>query len=272
MILVFCTLASLLFQPAMASLVIAVYSNDQIYLASDSLSVMSGYETNKESHLNSKKIFKVSSNCCASITGAFGAEFVNVSSNQKFGLDLPGALGHACDDACKTTNNLEERINNIIGQFSDNHSQFIRLECYAGKRTNGVEGTRVCFWGYDTAKDRFFGSSYLFDWTNDVVASQAFDSKHIDRYYIGIQGEDNFLPSVIINNGANIKLRSAGFSKTLQDLNSTNSVSDQQMVSLIIEMFQLHKKYACQLSSDKGWIDEPYLIFKITKNSVVELN
>ncbi len=237
-------------QLAAGSLVIAIYSNQQIFLGSDSLSVVSGNGTNIESRNISQKIFTVSSNCCASITGCYGSEFsiTHNQSHQGFRVDLANTLGQICSSA----NGSDNDISNIVNQFSKNYIQFIQLEQTARKSADDIDSTRVCFWGYDSKEDRFWGSSYVFHWTNDVAISQAFDSKQINGFYIGIQGEDKFLPSVIRADGSNINLRSSNFSETLQHLNSTGGVADQDMVNMILEMFQLHKKYAHQLSSEKG--------------------
>jgi hypothetical protein len=49
-------------------------------------------------------------------------------------------------------------------------------------------------------------------------------------------------------------------------------MSEEDIVQFMLEMFRLHKKYAATFSSDKGLIDEPYVVYKITKEKIAKIH
>jgi hypothetical protein len=95
---------------------------------------------------------------------------------------------------------------------------------------------------------------------------------------LAFQEEQNFLPALITplitptgSQDSLAPLRSSDFSVTIVGLFAGIPMPQERMVSCLLEMFRLHKLYAATFTNDKGWIGEPYVIYKITKTGVEQI-
>jgi hypothetical protein len=273
--LLLCSLLTIFpYHSLMASLVICIYNNNELYVASDSCStVVPKIETinSPVMQFQTKKIFKVTDTCCVSITGDFGMSLSNQITGQMSKIFLPNGLETVCSNLNLAAEPLQSDIATVISRFNVRYSDYVNQALATGGNSKDINGTRICFWGYDGSTHEFFGSSCYFNGTNDIILEAAFDSASSPNY-IGLQGEDAFLPSVIRGPEKFAELHSNEFSKTIKDIYRGTPVSEASMMNCILEMFHLHKTYAAQMSSDKGWIGEPYVIYKITDKGLVNIH
>lgn len=272
-VLMCCLLILFPYHSLMASLVICVYQNNELYVASDSCSTIvpkAGTTDVPVTHFQSKKIFKVADTSCVSITGGFGNSLTDQNNGQTSVVFLPNELENICNNLNSKTGQLQSDIATTVLRFNMRYSNYVNHALAAGVNNKDIDGTRICFWGYDDSTRVFFGLSCFFQGTNSMVLEPAFDSASTP-VYIGIQGEDTFLPSIIREPDKFAELRSDEFNKTIRDISAGIPVSEERMINCILKMFYLHKTYAAQLSSDKGWIGEPYVIYKITDKDLVKI-
>lgn len=257
---------------ACGSLVVCACRSDAMFLASDSLTAVTGNVSELE-HLGphtSSKIFKVTDTCCAAVTGGFGHFFTQKNAGIAFRVYLPDALEAICKNVSTAQIPLSNAMSAVTAQFGMAHANYIHWGTKAGLRPEDIEPTRLSFWGYAKLEKRFFGASCLFAGTNDVILTRQFDSSQTP-VYIAVQGEGTFLPSVIRDPDRLPNLRSNEFSRTVKDFYSLNPVSEERMVNFLLEAFEMQKKYASQFSSDKGWIGEPYVIYRINTEGITKI-
>ena len=82
------------------------------------------------------------------------------------------------------------------------------------------------------------------------------------------QGETHFLPALLYNDlKPLVHLKSDEFNGIYESIMSEVPITDAQAISCILQLFSFHKTYASTNFTDKGQIDDPYVIFKITKES-----
>jgi hypothetical protein len=273
--LLLCSLLTIFpYRSLMASLVICIYHNDELYVASDSCSTFvpkTGTVNDPVMQFQTKKIFKVTDTCCVSITGDFGMSLSNQITGQMSKTFLPNELENICSNLNLAAEPLQSDIATVISRFNVRYSDYVNQVLATRGNSKDINGTRICFWGYDGSTHEFFGSSCYFNGTNDIILEAAFDSASSPNY-IGLQGEDAFLPSMIREPEKFAELHSDEFSKTIKGIYRGTPVSEESMMNCILEMFHLHKTYAAQMSSDKGWIGEPYMIYKIADKGLVNIH
>jgi hypothetical protein len=164
-----------------------------------------------------------------------------------------------------------EKLIRVVSKFDTRYRQV-----NAWRQSTGFEmsSTHLCFWGYDRLATNFFCASYVYDGTNAVAYSVAFrrGQKAVGKPII-FMGENEFLPAVLPATSGPLKeLKSPEFERlTSEILREASSVPEREVERYILELFDLHSKYAAKFSADKGRIGKPYVIFKITKESAVQL-
>lgn len=257
--------------PSFASLVICIYYNNQIYLGSDSLVHGQGGEKD----FNTPKIFQIADTCCVSITGNYGSTFRDTkTASIVLQIILPLELEKICRDLNSTHQPLEYKINTVIQQFGLKYVDCFRKLLSIGEDPRKIEDTRICFVGYDPLTKSFFQKSCLFRGTNQAALETRFERNSTSSEpYFSFQGEDHFLTALLTSSDDMfMKLRSDAFKRTMSQLVRFDSfVSDDSVANLMLEMFSLHKTNAASTGSDKGFIGEPYVIYKITSEQTSKI-
>jgi hypothetical protein len=93
-----------------------------------------------------------------------------------------------------------------------------------------------------------------------------------DPHPIVLQGEPTFLQALLRGDKPELaSLVSPESTATAAAIITDENVSDARITSFILEMFRLHKSYSARFGYDRGYIDPPYLVFKVANSSVVEL-
>lgn len=258
--------------PSFASLVICIYHNNNIYLGSDSLVHGEG----QEKDFNTSKTFQITDTCLVSITGTFGSNFRDSKTGQVISqISLPSELGKICRDLNATNLPLEYRIDAVVRQFGLKYIEYFRKMLSIGEDPQKIEATRLYFVGYDLSTKSFFGKSCLFHGTNQAAMETRFvrNSKN-NLTDFSFQGEGNFLPKLLTSSDDMfLKLSSDDLKRTMNQLSRPNSVvSDDSVINLMLEMFSLHKANASSTGSDKGFIGEPYVIYKITSEQTLKIH
>jgi hypothetical protein len=251
-----------------ATLIIAMYNNDCIYLASDSLEG----QTEGTNTWQVKKIYKISPTCAATINGNYGYSgapqpnggipfysFMNVFSNL--------CLNQRIDD----TNRKIDAI------YRGMHRAYYQLAFAINEKEDEQSGTRISFWGYDTNSKCFFGKSAWFDVTGESPLCTVFARGRTNiASNITFLGEDKFLPDLLFSDDAKLNpIRASPIyalaAPLLQSVQSGVNCSDEQMCNLMVAIFALHKTYAASNNPDEGHIGPPYVIYKIDKEKINKL-
>jgi hypothetical protein len=254
-------------QSSEATLIIAIYNNNAFYVCSDSL--VSQQDSN---HFNAKKIFEVSKTCCVSIANNYGGPVRDAGTGHISLLFLPNELDKECAEFSHSPEPLQSVITNITARFKSKYDDYMSRKLPNGT-TNQDFKTRLCFWGYDDLNQSFFGYSCLFNGTNHNDLESVFERGAKNTAGpLWFQGEDSFLPGLIMSQDKQlVALRTIEFNEGIQAIRAELPLADDRVVKSILEMFRLHKQYAPIYSSEKGWIGEPYVIYKITKEKIVQI-
>jgi len=219
-----------------------------------------------------QKIFRFSTNGCAAITGSAMLKLSGLPGKPEYSLNIAKALEQLCDRELSKPQSIEEKIALIAGELN--------LRCKVFFEDPGVklppswqsERTRIQFAGYDPDNQRFFLKSFLVGVADkpQFDMSQELGAKNGEM--LSLQGESRFLKDLLSRKDRVLwGLVSPEFAKTFDKLNGRSKVPDYLVKNYILEMFYLHRRYAANLSEDKGLIGPPYRVFKITKNKVVQL-
>lgn len=259
-------------QAANASLVIYIYQNHKMYIAGDSLTHGSGSELD----FYTPKVFKLSDTCCVAISGDFGYAFKDEKSGHVIEkIIYPFELGKICGDLQTSDASVWDKIQTVVLQFGAKYNGCISKAIQAELDLTSLKGTQLLFVGYNPVKKNFFYKTCLFKGTDPVTVEPKYENelKH-NLTSISFQGEDHFLTTLMRSAEPKyIKLKSANFKSTWKKLNTEGAkVSDQTITNFMIEMFNLHKTNAAALGLDKGWVDEPYIIYKITKEKALQIH
>jgi hypothetical protein len=220
-----------------------------------------------------KKVFSVANTCCVSIANNYGGFVRDEATGRISLLFLPKELESACNEMRQSTEPLQNTITNFLAGFKSKYDDYMRRQLLDGT-TNQDTSTRLVFWSYDDSRKIFFGSSYLFKGTNHTVLETVFErGTNSVGGPLSFQGEDSFLPGFIRSEDKQMAaLRSEEFTKTITAILAESPLAEDRVVNCMLEMFRLHKAYAPLFSSEKGWIGEPYVIYKITKEKTVQLH
>ena len=264
-------------QPLLASLVLMVYHNETMYLASDSLGTSFVYEDpthvlGDASH-SVRKILPVSENCCVAFSGFAGHGVESPSGKTILSLNVPKSLEKLCAMELTNSASVSQKMEAIVSKLDAEYRAFFKNGLQITGTGYDHEPTRLQFFGYDAEKRCLFVKSTLLDGTNSARIEVVKELRGVnDPEFMNIQGETRFLLALLGGTKPDLlKLVSDEFAETLADLDSTKNVSDARIAKLILEMFKLHKDNAGQLEYDKGQIGPPYRIFKLTKEKIVEI-
>jgi len=259
----------------MASLVIAAYNDQAIYVASDSCltQVNANYVP---THFKVTKLFKVSNSSCVSITGNYGMSFEIRNTGEVVVYPyLLNELARICAELSSNQDATAVRIRTVTNRFRLSYDNFVKAVTHLGTKPQALDGTRLLFTGYDEAGQTFFASSCYFQGTNRFDLTVAFARSMSNRIgsSIILQGESAFLPGLLsARDGPLPALRSDALNNAIASIIAEVSIPQDQVVNCLVEMFRLHKDFAATFSSEKGWIDAPYVIYKITKERVVQIH
>jgi hypothetical protein len=259
-----------------ATLVIGIYNNDALYVGGDSLVTQGGANRSR-----TDKIFLVSQTCCVSIANNYGGYVRDANSGKVSLVSLPQELGTICSNALPIQP-LESRIINIVTEFGNKYKDCVMRRLGSGT-TDGDNETVLCFWGYDNLKNSFFSYGWRFSGTNR--SSQVlFDNGSEPRIGgpITFQGETSFPAGLIYpivgppRDGTEpdklSAFRTEELHRTIGEIYSNFPIATERVVNCMLLIFELHKNHAATFTTDKGWIDEPYVIYKITRGATVRLH
>jgi hypothetical protein len=246
--------------PAKGTLIMAFCNGDNLYLGSDSLE-----KTLDSSYTNHvEKIRLVGEECCFSITGIATYNVPAKVRGRILHFDCPSEMERAFRETQLQRYPLRIAITNTVRVFEGAYKAFC-AEAIAGGTTN-LDKAVFTFWGYDNHSDSFLGLSWATEGTNHGIFQITFDSR-TNAGNLFLQGECDFLSGFIQNHNdfPTVEL-SANSKKTWDKIAFRQPVSEEEIVSEMVELFAVHKKYAVQFSSDHGFIGEPYVVWRLRKN------
>jgi hypothetical protein len=177
-------------QSSFASLVIMLYHNETMYLASDSIAT---FYSNGQPVSSVRKIFKFSDNCCASITGFAAYEITNDSGNIIISMHLVKSLENACAEETTNSASLNQKMVSIATQLNDDFYSFSNRAAVLTGTAEHHEPTQLQFVGYDAEKNCFFVKSCLVGGARSAVVESL-------KEYRGSQWQfvygDNLTPEI----------------------------------------------------------------------------
>jgi hypothetical protein len=255
---------------SLATLIICIYNRNQIYLASDSqVSDCGGKRIGSHN-----KIFPISQNCCIGLSGFCGGNPIQQSGGTFESSSLTRTLENLCREASANDAPLVSKMDAIATRLSILHCAIFSNEVPTNGTNQSHFLTKLQYAGYNATKHCFFSSSYMLDGTNGTHLEPVFERGSTNNECsVTFQGEDKFPSALLTTTNMRLyKLRSAAFSEVIDDLKSGNSVSDARIINFMLEIFKLHKEHSASMGYDDGWIGEPYLIYKITKEGIVQIH
>jgi hypothetical protein len=262
--------ASCLFrQSLMGTLIIGVYNHDALYVGSDSL--VRNFRTGDP--VLSEKTFPFSRTACASIVNNYGGSIRETNTGRRSFLFFSTALRQICSNAFALHQSPEDTMTFVTSVFNRKYFQF--MENRVERHTPELENTtRICFWSYNEARKMFGCYSYVLDTKTSTELEVEFQRGATNTGPpLILVGEGTFLPQLIRSTNAPlIRLRSDAFENTVKTIMAEDPIRERDMVWCILEMFRLQRAYAARFSKDKGWIDAPYVIYKITKNGTARIH
>ncbi len=268
----FLLLAGMLVQSSVGSLVITIYHDQAIFIGSDSLAVSMATGERVQSV---QKIFRVSSNACAAITGFAVLKLGGLPGRPAYSLNIVDALEKLCEREADAPVSTEAKIALIASDLNLRCKFFFDDPAIKIPAGNDAGKTRIQFAGYDPDQKRFFVKSFI----PGVADAPQFDiayefggkKEKAGSFPLSFQGEARFLSELMSHHAGLWSLVSSDFAKTIDRLNSPRKVPDYMIKNCMLEMFYLHRQNAARYDLDKGLIGPPYHVFKITRDKVIPL-
>ena len=119
-----CIAILMIANPVMATLIIAAYNNDTIYLAGDSCATVQD-QNSPPIHFKATKLFKVSNSSCAALSGNYGAVIKRHRTGQvALRPFLCDELERICGDVYPTEGTTPFKIEIVTNKF---HASYERL-------------------------------------------------------------------------------------------------------------------------------------------------
>ena len=263
-------LVLLLVSPAsFGSLVITIYHNEAIYIGSDSMatSMATGKQVDSV-----QKIFQFSTNACAAITGFAMLKVGGLPGKPEYSLNVAKALERLCERELPKSDSVERKITLIAEDLNLRCKVFFDDPAIKLPGALESERTRIQFAGYDPEKRRFFQKSLVLGAGEELQFDVAQEFGEKKGEVVSLQGEARFLKDLISRKDRVLwRLVSPEFARTADKLAGSTIVPAHLVKDYMLELFYLHRRYAANLSEDKGLIAPPYRVFKITKNKVTQL-
>jgi len=219
-----------------------------------------------------QKIFRFSTNACAAITGFAMLKVGGLAGKPGYSLNIAKALERLCERELPKSEPVEKKIALIAADLNLRCKVFFDDPVIKLPAALESERTRIQFAGYDPEKQRFFLKSLVLGVGDEPQFDVARELSEKKGELVSLQGETRFLKDLISRKDRVLwSLVSPEFAKTADKLGSSTIVPGYLVKNYILEMFYLHRRYAANLSEDKGLIAPPYRVFKITKNKVTQL-
>lgn len=250
---------------AKATLIMAFCNGDSLYLGADSLEKSRDYSYSNRV----EKIRPVTEACCFTLTGIAA---YNVPAKVKGGtahFDCPGEMERAFRRTQPQSPLLRAGMTNAVAAFEQLYKGFCRDAIVGG--TTNLEKAYFTFWGYDDNSRSFFGLGWASDGTNAGAFHAVYDSR-TNGGSLFLQGESDFLSAFIQNHNdfPSVELSDSS-KKTWDKIVFHQPVSEDEIVSEMVELFAVHRKYADKFGFDRGFIGEPYVIWRLRKNDAKRL-
>jgi hypothetical protein len=243
----------------------AFCSSNALYVATDSLAASIDHALSN--HV--EKIRPVSEYCCFTLTGVATYAFPGPAGGRTLEFDCPQQMERAFRETKSRGRSPQESITNAVAAFETACRTLCRKAAAAGTRT--FDSALFTFWGYDDRKDCFFGLSWRSGGTNDGVFHATLDSR-ADVGPLHILGDSDFLYAFISNhnNFPTVQLPDSS-KKTWDKIVSSHSVSEEEIVSELVDLLAVHKKYSALFFPGSVELSEPFVVWRIRKDGVKRL-
>jgi hypothetical protein len=251
--------------PAKGTVIIAFSSSNALYLASDSLAASMDHSYSNRV----EKIRQVSKYCCFTLSGVATYGFPGPAGGPSLEFDCPQQMERAFRETQSRNRSAQASITNAVAVFETACRSFCRRAVAAGARD--FDTALFTFWGYDDRQDCFFGLSWRSGGTNDGVFHASFDSR-TKSGPLYIQGDSDFLSAFISNHNTfpTVELPDSS-KKTWDKIVSSQPVSEEEIVSELVDLLAVHKKYSALFFPSSVNISEPYVIWRIRKDGTKRL-
>jgi hypothetical protein len=255
---------------ARADLVICVHGPDNLFVAGDALVTSTGADT------ASRRIFKLEDACCVTITGFVDPVAMDTKTGKAATVRFPVELERICEETRRLDEPLADKISQTVTRFGERYHDCLGHRTKLKKTPapdSGEIKTRISFLGYDSVLKKFFGRSYRFSETNRTVLESVFESNGTnDSSGLSFVGGTGFPRALLSGDQPVAQLGSEDFRDTVKDLYSGAPVTDGRIIKCLLEMFHLQKENSARLGYDRGTIEEPYTIYKISREEIVQVH
>ena len=248
---------------ASGTLIMAFCNGDDLYLGSDSLQTTTDYRCTNEV----QKIRAVGDHCCVSLSGL--SRWTSQVEGRTKDFDFLDQMESALRKTESSPRPLSSQITNAVMVFEQWYRECCG-EAMAWGATNSY-GLVFTFWGYDQRLDRFYGLGWACKGTNRGVFQDTYDSRgHVGR--IWLQGESDFLSAFISNHNDFPTVSLSDRAKQTWDRIALHqTVSEEELVSEMVELFALHERHSATFFPHSGHIAEPYVIWRVRKHDAKKI-
>jgi hypothetical protein len=219
-----------------------------------------------------EKVARCGPSQIAAITGDYGADFSKDGGTNLFTINVLKTLQNRCRNLMKSPRTIYAKQEEIFKAVSSEYDVYERmLSQFTGKHT---EGCGVLVTGFDPSANRFLSVYASIGGTNQMTISTNFDSA-ICSYYFSVLGETHFVPTLMRNpTVVPLNEQSEAFRETRSRVLTNVFTPESILLPGLLNIFQLHQKYAFAATKgqDKGWIGEPYLIYRLDRNGIMRLH
>lgn len=254
--------ATLTEAPTEATLIMAFYNGESLYVGSDSLA-----KTTDGRYVKGQPKIRVGANgLLFSLTGVASFDVAVGVEGRRLKFDCAEQMQSAFRE--RRDQPLKVCVTNAVVLFDRVYENFCREATAAGTRE--FDRTLFIFWGYDDRSKSFFGLEWACQRTNKAF-HVSYDSK-TNAGQLFLVGQSEFLDRFIENhnNFPTVELSDSS-RRTWDKIVFKQPVSGQEVISEMVELFAVHKKYAPSLVPGSEPVGEPYIIWRLGKNDTKRL-
>jgi|ERR1051326_57669 hypothetical protein len=273
--------------PASATLIVTVVNGGRMYVATDSFCLGTGTMTNSLT----EKVFKFNNSCLVGISGCYGGLWDDTKAGLTYQVDLVKGARQLGMSVRTGTEALETNIAKAVLVFGEAHSNFVAL-----RRTSSTNGqkdfhTVLGFSGFDEASHPVMRNYEFNERTPPTLQETQYPIKTVkfqgERQFpsalLSAVTETNFPATVLSNLTPDARrgapalrdflagLASQDFKTIANRVYAGAPVKEEQIVRFLLEIFQLHKENAARLHFDGGYVDGPYVVFRIADGRIIQI-
>jgi hypothetical protein len=266
-------------EASIATLIIAMRHNDDIYVASDGMLTI-GQGTSVQVSSTNAKCFRISDTCCVALANFAGFESAsgNEPNSEMGSISLYDELQRISSQEYERHESLTQSGVNVLYQFKDWYGKCVALGMRNEMPNEKQVETSLLFVGYDPELNGFVERLDQFlPSAHNGFQVRLTNNNSIPKGYMRLLGESSFLSNILGNfivehDPKLTALLPEEVRLSVSNLMCTEKQLDTPVViDAILRLYALDRRYAKQYFPQEGHVGPPYLIYQITKTNVTRI-